>query len=202
MKKEFIIINGITFVAVVILFIVVFSNKSQSSEIQEHDGVELLVPPVGIVYVNTDSLILNYEYAQFLSEELLLKEESSRADFNEKARIFQNEMREFQRKVQNQSFISLESAEKQQHNLMQKERDLQDLNDRLSNELLEEQMRMNMELRDTLSIFLKEYCKDKPYSIVLSNSMGDNILYSIDGLDITEEVVNLLNSRYLASKKK
>ena len=202
MKKELIIVHGLTIIAVIVLFILVLGKKQHVVEDQSDSNVELTMQPGGIVYINTDSLIMNYEYAQYLSEQLLLKEESSRADFNEKARIFQNDMREFQRKVQNNSFLSLESAQNQERRLMQKERELQELSDRLSNELLEEQMRMNMRLRDTISLFLKDYCQEKPYTIVLSNTMGDNILYSIEGLDITEDIVNLLNIRYSASQKK
>src|SRR5690554_7833634 len=66
----------------------------------------------GIVFINTDSLIIKYEYARQLSEELIRKEESSRTDFNERARVFQQDMVEFQRKVQNNGFLSLERAQK------------------------------------------------------------------------------------------
>ena len=202
MKKEWIIVNGITIIAVIVLFVLVLNNKKESIESQEDKNVELTMQQGGIVYINTDTLIQNYEYAKFLSEQLLRKEESSRADFNEKVRIFQSDMYDFQRKVQNNSYLTLERAQNEERRLMQKERELQELSDRLTNELLEEQMRMNMQLRDTITLFLKDYCKEKPYNIVLSNAMGDNILYSVEGLDITENIVELLNIRYSASQKK
>ena len=76
------------------------------------------------------------------------------------------------------------------------------MNSRLSNELMEQQGVMNKQLRDTISSFLKEYCIDKPYKIVLSNTMGDNVLHAESGLDITDVVVEKLNDRYAESKKK
>jgi len=203
MKKELIIINAVTIIAVIVLFFLVLGRKTpQNIEEKTEKNLDLIEQIGGIVYINTDSLIMNYEYARFLSEQLLRKEELSRADFNERARIFQNDFNEFNRKLQNNSFLSLERAQSEERRLMQKERELQELNSRLSNELLDEQERMNQRLRDTITLFLNSYCKDKPYSIVLSNTLGDNILYSVEGLDITDEVVNLLNIRYQTGQKK
>ena len=203
MKNTLIIVNAALIIAVVILFVLVLRGKSGMDEISDNGG--MIVNESGafeLAYINTDSFVINYEYASYLSEQLIRKEESSKADFNERARIFQNDMVEFQRKVQNNSFLSLERAQSEEKRLIQKEAELQDLNTRLSNELMEEQGRMNLRLRDTLTNFLNGYCIDKPYKIVLSNTMGDNILYSVDGLDITDDVVKKLNIRYSASQKK
>ena len=202
MKNTLIIVNAALVIAVVILFVLVLKAKPVEGKSVDETGNVINGNALEIAYINTDSLIMNYEYARHLSEQLMRKEESSRADFNERARIFQNDMAEFQRKVQNNSFLSLERAQNEENRLRQKSAELEDLNARLSNELMEEQGRMNQQLRDTLTFFLADYCKDKPYSIVLSNTMGDNVLYSIDGLDITNAIVSKLNARYAVSQKK
>jgi outer membrane protein len=202
MKKEWIIVNVAIVLAIIFLFILVLGNKSTQTEQTTEKNVEFFEGNSGVVYINTDSLIMNYEYARTLSELLLRKEESSRTDFNERARIFQNEMIEFNRKIQNNSFLSHERAQNEENRLRKKESELQELSARFTNELLEEQERMHQQLRDTITLFLKDYCKDKPYSIVLSNTLGDNILYSVEGLDITDDVVTILNDRYSASQKK
>ena len=202
MKNTLIIVNAALVIAVVILFVLVLKAKPAEGKSIDETGNVINGNALEIAYINTDSLIMNYEYARHLSEQLMRKEESSRADFNERARIFQNDAAEFQRKVQNNSFLSLERAQNEENRLRQKNAELEDLNARLSNELMEEQGRMNQQLRDTLTFFLSEYCKDKPYSIVLSNTMGDNVLYSVDGLDITNTIVSKLNARYAVSQKK
>ncbi len=150
---------------------------------------------LSIAYVNTDTLLLNYEYSQKLSDELISKEESSRAEFNQKYRVFQQDVVEFQRKVQNNGFLSLDRAEKEQARLAKVEQELQELNDRLSAELLNEQARISRELRTIITEFLAEYAKGK-YALVLSNNAGDNILYSAPGIDITAQVVEELNKQY------
>lgn len=154
----------------------------------------------GIVFINTDSLIIKYEFARQLSEELIRKEESSRTDFNERARVFQQDMVEFQRKVQNNGFLSLERAQSEERRLREKEQELQELNNRLSNDLMQHQERMNQQLRDTITAFLDGYSKEKGYRLVLSNTMGDNLLYGAPDLDITQEVVDSLNKRFEAGR--
>ncbi len=48
-----------------------------------------------VVYINTDSLLLKYEYAKVLNDVIMQKEESSRTDFNQKYRVFQQDAMEF-----------------------------------------------------------------------------------------------------------
>ena len=90
--------------------------------------------------------------------------ESSRSDFNQKYRVFQQDAMEFQRKVQNNGFLSMERAQKEQTRLQKAEQDLQELNERLTNDLMQKQAKVNAELRDTLVNFLNEYAASR-YSL-------------------------------------
>ena len=105
-------------------------------------------------------------------------------------------MRAFQRKVQNNAFLSLERAENEEQRLRQKEQELQELNNQLSNTLARQQNQMNRELRDTITNFLDEYTQKHPFKLVLSNTMGDNVLFAHEALNITGDIINKLNERY------
>lgn len=199
MNKTLLIVNVFLVVAVAVLFALVLSKGGSGTD-EENTKDDFLPGAGGTVFINTDSLIIKYDFARQLSEELIKQEESSRADFNARARVFQQEMMEFQRKIQNNAFLSLERAQSEEQRLRQKEVELQELNSRLSNELMMQQGRMNQQLRDTLTNFLAVYGKEKAYNVVLSNNMGDNILFAQPGLDITNEVVEILNDRFLASQ--
>ena len=156
---------------------------------------------LSIAYINTDSLLFNYAYAIKLNDDLMSKSESSRANFNQKARVFQQDAIEFQRKVQNNGFLSMDRAQKEQQRLAQVEQDLQELNEKLSSEIAQEQARMSQELHDTLANFLNTYAQGK-YKIILNTSMINNtVLYSAPGIDITAEVTEELNNRYKAATK-
>lgn len=199
MKNTSLIINVILAVAVIALFVIVLSDRKGSQH--GSDNVNGSAAEMGIVFVNTDSLIIKYDLARELSEELIRKEESSRTDFNERVRVFEQDMMEFQRKLQNNGFLSLDRAQSEERRLRQKEQELQALNTRLTNDLMEAQNTMNQQLRDTITNFLKDYCKEKSYSMVLSNTMGDNLLYADSVFDVTDDVVAKLNERYAAAKK-
>ncbi len=201
MKNLSVVLNSVLLIAVVVLFVLHFSSeKVESGEGGENGTTSSVDFP--LAYINTDSLLIKYDYAKLLKEKMIKKEESSRADFNEKAKVFQQDLREHQRKLQNNGYLSLDRAQKEEQRLAKANQDLQDLNKRLTNELMAEQNKINAELRDTLINYLKEYNKAKGYKVILSNTMGDNILYSEPGVDITDDIVKALNERYNKSKKK
>ena len=155
-----------------------------------------------IAYINTDSLLFNYAYAIKLNDDLMSKSETSRANFNQKARVFQQDAMEFQRKVQNNGFLSMDRAQKEQQRLAKVEQDLQELNEKLSNEIAQEQARMSQELHDTLANFLNSYAEGR-YKLILNTSMINNtVLYSAPGIDITAEVTEQLNQRYKVATEK
>ncbi len=202
MKNLSVVLNSILLIAVVVLFVLQFSSqKVQGGDNAGADNVAQSSSDFPLAFINTDSLLINYEYAKLLKESMFAKEEASKTDFNEKAKVFQQDLREHQRKLQNNGYLSLDRAQKEEQRLAKGNKDLQDLNTRLTNELMAEQNRINNELRDTLINYLKEYNKDKGYKVILSNTMGDNVLFSTDGADITNDIVNALNARYNATKK-
>ena len=182
------------------LVVALMTSCQQANQAPSVANVQSDSAQFGIAYVNTDSLLTGYDYAVKMSEQLNDKAERSRTDFNEKARVFQQEMVEFQLKVQNNGFLSMERAQKEQARLQQREQELQELNQKLSAELMQEQGRLTTELADTVSKFLKEYGQGR-YNLILSNNMGDNVLYAAEGVDITAEVVAALNERYAKSQK-
>lgn len=202
MKNISLIVNAVLGVAVIILFILVLGGrKSNGAPGVQFGGDSTLTVKLPIAYVNVDSLLLNYQFAKESNETLLKKQEDSRLDLNVQARQLQGEMAEFQRKLENNAFLSRERAEQEQNRLMRKEQDLQQLNAKLSQELMEVQQKISEELRDTINAFLKEFNKDKKYEMILSNTSSDNILLAGEGYDITGEVIEMLNERYGKKKK-
>jgi len=199
MKQVSTVLNKVGLVAVIILFLSSCTN-SGNDQAKGVAGAAQSDEFFPFAYINTDSLLLNYTFAKEVNEQLMSKEEASRADFNEKANVFRQDAVEFQRKVENNGFLSMERAQKEQQRLAQKEQELQQLNQQLSNELMVEQDKLNRQLRDTLMNYLEEYSKENPYKVILSNTLGDNVLYAAPGVDITNEIVEALNARHAASK--
>lgn len=197
MEKSSKIVQVILIVAVIVLFVLHFMSCPAGKKVEAVAKAD----SASVVYINADSLLMNYDFAKQLNEELMKKEEKSRADFNEQAKVFQQDLSEFQRKVQNNGFLSLDRAKQEEQRLGMKERELQELNQKLSNQLMMEQNGMNKQLRDSLSAFLKDVQPKLNFKMVLSNTMGDNILYGHPSTDITKLVIEGMNARYAKSKK-
>ena len=201
MKNINYIINGVLALAVVILFVLQFTGKKESGVTKTFTAEASASGLLPIAYVNVDSLLLNYNYSKDLNEIIIKKQENSRASVNQKLRSLQTEMQDFQRKVENNAFLTRERAEQEQARLMKKQQELQDFDNRLAQELVSEQQRLNEQLRDTLVSQLRVYNKDKGYQVILSNTMGDNILLAGDAYDITKEVIEYLNKNYAPASK-
>ena len=133
---------------------------------------------------------------------MIQKEENIRTTLNEKAKDLDNDMREFQRKLENNGFVSPERAEQENLRITQKQRDLQELQEKLTSELQAENQKISLQLRDSINSFLKIYNKDKGYDFIISNTGFDNLLYANSAYNITQEIVDGLNARYTPSEKK
>lgn len=153
-----------------------------------------------IAYINIDSLLTNYTFAQEANEKLMSKQEEARLQLNQKARALQNDMATFQHKWDNNAFLSRERAENEAQKLQKRQQDLQDLEAKLTQDIMLENQNLNLQLRDTLDSFLKAYNADGRFQVIMANTQGDNILLAQPGYDITSEVVELLNKRYSAKK--
>ena len=192
MNKVQILVNVVLVAAVAALFAIVLGGKKNSEVPAVVTETSKVMP---IAYLNVDSLLVNYLFAQEASEKLMKKQEDARLKLNTKARTLQNEMADFQRKLENNAFLSRERAEKEQQRLAKKEQELQELEAKLTQDIMMENQKLNLQLADSLNNFLKEFNADGRFHIILSNTAKDNVLMANEQYDITEEVINGLNAR-------
>lgn len=194
MNKIQISINVILVAAVAALFVIFFCGKKECSS--QAVSVAETGEVLPIAYLNVDSLLANYTFAQDASDKLVSKQEDARLKMNTKVRTFENKVAEFQRKLENNAFISRESAEKQQQKLMKEEQELQELEAKLTQDIMIENQKLNQQLADSLTNFLQIYNADGRYHVILSNTAKDNVLMASEAYDITDEVIEGLNARY------
>lgn len=200
MKRTKYILNGFLALAMALIFAQCAENKGTASTASSPAAVSS--GNLKIAYVEIDSLLTKYRYWNDLNELMIQKEENIRTTLNEKAKELEKEMREFQRKLENNGFASRERAEQENLRLAQKQRDLQQLQEKLANDLQTENQKNSLQLRDSINSFLKIYNKDKGYSLIISNTGFDNLLYADQAFNITSEIVDGLNARYNPQTKK
>lgn len=213
MNKLSIIIDSVLGAAVIALFVLFFCRPcgKSSATVTAADSTG-----VAIAYVNLDSIIANYTFAVEANDQLMSKQEDARVKLAAKATALQNEYRAlqqeaaaFQQKVDANAFLSRERAESEYQKIQNKEaalakkqQDLQKMQDDLTNEILAETQDLNLQLRDSLTSFLKEYNETAGYKVIFGNTdVAQNILVADEALDITDEVVELLNARYASESK-
>jgi len=203
MKHINTIVNIVLAVGLIVLYILHFSGSSNGKPVTRVAGSDStsLSAQLPIAYINVDSLLLNYNYSKDLNEVLIRKRENAQATLTEKARKLDGEMKEFQRKRENNAFLSEQSFKSQQQALLKKQQDLQQLEETLTQQLGKEQQKMNEQLRDSIYKFLREYNKDHKYQMILSNTMNDNIMVADNAYNITNEVVEMLNSKYVKAEE-
>ena len=195
MKNLNVLLNAILLIAVVVLF---YKQYSTSNKVEEKkvNPKELKANTAKVVYINTDSLLSQYNLSVDLSEKIMKEHEDSKTKFNIKAKAFQRDLIDFKKKIENNGFLTRERAEKRQKELQKKEIKLKELDRELSQKLAKEQQKINKRLYDTLTNFLKEYSTQRGFDVVLTTTKGGNVIYSKNQFEITEEVVKILNSRY------
>jgi len=198
MKHINTIVNIVLAISIIVLYILHFCGKDscQSSGKTTASGSAAKMEQMPVAYINIDSLLLNYTYSKDMNDVLIRKRENAQATLTQKARQLDAEMREFQRKHENNAFLSEQSFKSQQQALVKKQQDLQALEDKLTQELMKEQQKMNEQLRDSIYKFLQSYNKDKKYQMIISNTMNDNIMVADPAYNITNEVVEILNKKY------
>ncbi|MDR1455986.1 MAG: OmpH family outer membrane protein [Tannerella sp.] len=194
MKNINYVINGVLAVAILILFILQFSEKKGSllpATTTASSGEAVTGFPVA--YFNADSLLLNYNFSKDLNEQLVRKQENARANITQQARNLQSEVDNFQYKLRNGAFATQERAEQEQQRILKKQQDLQALEEKLTQELMEESRRLNAQLSDTVRRHLRQFNKDRNYQIIFGNVEGTPIYQAEDVYNITSELIDYLN---------
>lgn len=203
MKNINYIINGILAVAVVVLFILHFSegNSSQSSSCGFFDGDSIHKSLLPVAYIRTDSLLRNYKLFNDLNEASMKELENHRLDINQRKLKFEKDVQDFQQKVQLNAFITQERMNQEGARLEKTRDDLEKHAAQIEQNLSEKQMLMQQQLQDSVLSGLKLFNTPQKYQIIFSNIGTDNFYYVNDAYDITKEIVEFLNLRYTPAKK-
>lgn len=154
-----------------------------------------------IAFVEVDTLLAKYNFCVDLNEAMVKKSENVRLTLNQKAKELDRQKQEFQTKVQNNAYATQERAQQEYNRIAKQEQDLQELSNKLQSELMSENEKNSLQLRDSINAFLKEYNKTKGYSMIISNTGFDNLLYADPIYNITQEILDGLNARYSSPSK-
>jgi outer membrane protein len=183
--------------ALLLAAVVVSCNKEQpksaSTTATTEKNAEL------IVYVNSDSLLNNYEYFKTIKDKFQAKSKKAQTDLTTKGTAFQREVAAYQ---QNAANLSAEQRAATEERLARKQQELQTFNQNAGNALANEEAAENEKLYNKVSEFLKKHAKAKGYKLVLTYSKSNpTVLFADESLDVTKEVVAGLNEEFKKEAK-
>jgi len=185
------ILNVVLFVAVAVLYFLHFSIQSNSEESSESTMVDSL--PVNIAYINSDTLLKNYEFSKVASDQLENRKDELQAEYENRARGLQTEIANFQRNAQNMTIAQARAVEE---DLTKKQQNLMRYQETLSQTLLQEESKISNELYNKVANYLRDYGLANNYQIVLTYQKGSGVLYANDSLNITRKIISGLNQAY------
>ncbi len=155
----------------------------------------------GIVYVELDSVIANFNMADDLTTSLQDKQKNSEAELTSKSQAFDRDVRDYQNKAQ-KGLITRATAAEMEQTLAQQQQNLLALRDEMAYKLNEESLVAQRQVLEYITQYLVEYNKTHHYQYILAKQFPGPVLLSDTTLDITADVTAGLNAKYLAEKTK
>lgn len=196
MKNINLVFNVLLTMAVVVLFALHFSGKGDG-EPSAAESVAAASANLKIAYFNSDTVRENYEL--FKVEKVAMEADMKSAEDRliGEQKQFQKEVQEFQQRAE---FLTITERESREKKLGQKQQDLMQLEQNLTNDLQAKEADVNKRIFDNVEAFLKDYAKKNGFSYVVSYMPGGQIWYTNPALDITQDMLKHLNEEYAKNK--
>lgn len=192
MKNLSLALNVVLLIAVGILYYLHFSGSSSSQK-----GNAASVGDIKVAYINSDSLLKNYDYFKISADRLDAKGKRLDQDLKNRAQALQNEFESYQR---SQGNMTIGQARAVEEDLTKKRQNLQLYQESLNQEMMVDQNKMREELYTKLTTYLKKYGRENGLQLVLRYDGASDVLYGLDSLDISRDVIKGLNESYKAEQ--
>lgn len=153
---------------------------------------------MNIRFVDEDSIMANYNLAKDYNEAMLRRQNQLDAAQKQRGSEISKLEAQIAQKYQNNGYLSEESAKADQSKYQKMVADAQSYIGNMQQSIATEMQQSNAQLMDSINTFMKEYAKQKGFDMILFKSAG---VYMDTKFDVTKEVVEGLNKRYVKVKK-
>lgn len=151
-----------------------------------------------IVFVNSDSLLTNYQFYKDAQKEFENKGYRLQVDLGQKEQSLQGELQAIQQRASAMTQAELQAADMM---LKKKGAQLQQYSQQKQAELGQEQAKKNEQLYNNIRDYISKTNKVNKYEFVLGYSkVGGGILFADPSVDVTQKIIEGLNKEYNATK--
>ena len=193
MKNISLTLIAVLFVAVSALFYLHFAGSNPQSS----SATTVAPTSLTVAYINSDTVLKYYDFFKVNREKLEAKGKKLDQELRGRAQGLQNDYESYQR---NLSSLTIGQAKAIEEDLTKKQQNLRMYQESLSQELSNEEGKMNVDLYGKITKFLKKYAEEKGIQLVMKFDPTSDVLYGGVSLEITQDVLTGLNEEYKAEQ--
>lgn len=208
MKNVSLALNGLMLIAIAVLFWLHFSSKSSSPTKQINFGEKNMK----IAFVDVGKLDSNYKFItekRSVMEKKVAGMRNSLGDKEQYFAVMQQKLQDEAAVLENDSKISMTDKFNKQKDLQARYEKLQQdystfvrQKEEMERGLDDELTKFNKEMMDNLFENINKYNAEQKYDYILAKQQLGGILAANDSLDITDDILKMLNDQYDAQEKK
>ena len=217
--KNLTIINLILIIAVAILFYLQLVSSNGNPIVNEintaNDSInstvlnEEFISPLNesisnydfsnlkVAFVNSDTVSIHYLFAKDVQKSLLKKQNSAKSQVKNKYNEYQRMVDDYQ---QSAKIMGQSEAEEKAQKIGILENEIMQLEQALNQKLSNEELQVTTKYVTKTNVYMQKIGKKLGYDYVLSYRLGGEMLYANPKLDITNQVILMLNDEYKSNK--
>ncbi len=187
MKNLSLILNAVLLIAVIFLYVKVYSNDKEVAVPLSNKAAAS-----NIVFVNSDTLMDNYALFKTMSDKIEKKRDSLDRLMTDRGRALQKDIEQYQ---QEGASMTPQQRESKEAILSHRQEEYVSTRDKMLEQLKVEENEMTDSIHQDLIAYLNKYNKTKGFDFILGYSRGGGILLANDSLDITKVILEGLNRK-------
>lgn len=192
---------AVMFAAIVVLYILHFTNSSKSLTNPNATPAISGEGGVTVAYINTDTLMAKYQYALDLQKEIEEYQTSKESSYKKQMEQFQQDYNAYLKTGADMTLTQQKAKEEELKGRMER---LQNLEGEYTLQIQKKTLEESEKMTKAVYAFIREYNEaNSRFDIILSKSFNSSpVLYGNPGMDITEEILEGLNKEYAETRGK
>lgn len=146
-----------------------------------------------LVYIDSNKLLAGYRGMIDAQADFQKKSQTWKANVDTLMAEVQRSIMDYEKESPK---MSAKEKELSRELIKTKQKQLQDYQRAIQEQSAQKDQEMTQQVLVKVNTFLTEYGKSKDYNIIFGATTSGNIIYAEEAMDITDEVLELLNSQY------
>ncbi len=188
-KRIDLLYKTIIFIAIVVLFILHFSNSKDSQDITSNNNI------IKLAYINTDTVFNNYSMVSDLKDELKAEKDKLENEVMSRQKSFDQKVKNYQANLQSNSINQVQSQNAEK-SLMNERNEIMMLSEKYTQELAYKEMQITKRITDSIVNFTKRFNEKYQADYILGYTYGAGIIVANEKYDISLKILEGLNKEY------